>query len=274
MSPERYNLEDYLRSNGRLYLHDAGLIESIEVSSEYFGAEKEEVVKVLDEVEKIVSKKRRLKVSEIKRAGPRENSHFNESKKKLVRLGYTTHHSKRLLECFVEYLAEERSEEFDSQGDILNQLDFYRQSREKVERRKEEIMAILKQRIDFKNTDPLEPQFTKAITGEEISVRELRTDVSSELGEPLTRSEERFYRLIMVNGTKPISKRELYTEMMGSDYIPKWGDVACYVVTYVSRLRRKLGNKAVITHPDGGYITRSALIREMVEKNENTESEI
>ena len=92
-----------------------------------------------------------------------------------------------------------------------------------------------------------------------------RPDQTPMLGKPLTITEERCYRMIYLSGMEPISADEIAKELVFcfSNFKVTKTRVECNI----SRIRSKLGKNSIICITNEGYISRKALINDMVAKN-------
>jgi len=86
--------------------------------------------------------------------------------------------------------------------------------------------------------------------GDDLSLEKLRPDVSDSLGKPLTLLEDRCYKLICLNNTKPISNFNLYSLLYGQNpFLDNWkGSIRAAI----SRIRGKLGTTSIITIQEEG----------------------
>lgn len=82
------------------------------------------------------------------------------------------------------------------------------------------------------------------------------------LGRQLGRMEGKVYQIIFNSGIKPISSVEIFREIFpleeraGRD--ESRGSQEIWMV--VSRIRDKLGETAILTHEEGGFTSRKAMI--------------
>jgi len=104
-----------------------------------------------------------------------------------------------------------------------------------------------------KNIDP---------EGKKINLKKLRLDVSDLLGQELTPQETRCYLFICNSGVEPINQENLYFKLTGVQ-VKNRSLAIDFNGVIVSRIREKLGDDAVLTIENEGYISRRSWIENM-----------
>lgn len=110
-----------------------------------------------------------------------------------------------------------------------------------------------------KNIDP-DPK------AEVLDPEKFRSDLSDQLGKPLGFQAMRCFLIIHCNGANPISQENLYYELTGKRAKNR-ATATGFNTVLISRIREKLGEKAIVDIENEGYMSRRAWIENTDFKN-------